>query len=357
MAHKISAGTGDLGWELHNIAVRECAGLKQRFAGSGGADFIFPVWDKTMGEENLWPARKPDCPEGHPSGLSTEPGIVADWLLSSLLLMATKALALCGALPSTPCCGCCFWCPSLLHWGIRPWLIQNPSEHTVKAARARLLGLCGFLPPALLPDVLSFLSFLLASACLLPPAPLFFLCWFCPPRCLLSCLVLLALCVVCLCPLPRFCFFWLFPVRLRLTSAYWGYWGWLRTITHTHPPLWLPPSLLLRLGLVCPLIRLFVVSAWLFCCLVPLARTSYSEFGMFLLQLEFGMWHSGCAHWFKHVARQNKDNTAQWLAEPGQVPLLVFCVLWEKGESEGQVIICGFSTCVCLQVVFIGIAA
>ena len=27
--------------------------------------------------------------------------------LSSLLLMATKASALCGALPSTPCCGCC----------------------------------------------------------------------------------------------------------------------------------------------------------------------------------------------------------------------------------------------------------
>ena len=33
--------------------------------------------------------------------------VVADWLLSSLLFMATKASALCGALPSTPCCGCC----------------------------------------------------------------------------------------------------------------------------------------------------------------------------------------------------------------------------------------------------------
>ena len=33
--------------------------------------------------------------------------VVADWLLSSLLLMATKASALCGALPSPPCCGCC----------------------------------------------------------------------------------------------------------------------------------------------------------------------------------------------------------------------------------------------------------
>ena len=37
--------------------------------------------------------------------------VVADWLLSSLLLMATKASALCGALPSTPCCGCCSCAP------------------------------------------------------------------------------------------------------------------------------------------------------------------------------------------------------------------------------------------------------
>ena len=33
--------------------------------------------------------------------------VVTARLLSSLLLMATKASALCGALPSTPCCGCC----------------------------------------------------------------------------------------------------------------------------------------------------------------------------------------------------------------------------------------------------------
>jgi len=31
--------------------------------------------------------------------------VVADWLLSSLRFMATKASALCGALPSTPCGG------------------------------------------------------------------------------------------------------------------------------------------------------------------------------------------------------------------------------------------------------------
>ena len=33
--------------------------------------------------------------------------VVTARLLSSLLLMATKASALCGVLPSTPCCGCC----------------------------------------------------------------------------------------------------------------------------------------------------------------------------------------------------------------------------------------------------------
>ena len=37
--------------------------------------------------------------------------VVADWLLSSLRFMATKASALCGALPSTPCCGCCSCTP------------------------------------------------------------------------------------------------------------------------------------------------------------------------------------------------------------------------------------------------------
>ena len=33
--------------------------------------------------------------------------VVTAGLLSSLFLMTTKASALCGALSSTPCCGCC----------------------------------------------------------------------------------------------------------------------------------------------------------------------------------------------------------------------------------------------------------
>ena len=50
-----------------------------------------------------------------------------------------------------------------------PLADPEPSEHTVKAARARLLGLCGFLPPALLPDVLSFLFF--SAGLRLPSSP------------------------------------------------------------------------------------------------------------------------------------------------------------------------------------------
>ena len=37
--------------------------------------------------------------------------VVADWLLSSLRFVATKASALCGASPSPPCCGCCSCAP------------------------------------------------------------------------------------------------------------------------------------------------------------------------------------------------------------------------------------------------------
>ena len=55
-----------------------------------------------------------------------------------------------------------------------------------------------------------------------------------------------------------------------------------------------------------------------------LQHVQMHEFGMFLLQLEFGICYSGSevhaayAQWFKHVARQNKrdkDNTAQRLAD------------------------------------------
>ena len=82
------------------------------------------------------------------------------------------------------------------------------------------------------------------------------------------------------------------------------------------------------------------------------------EFIFVLLQLEFGIWYSGsevhaaCAQWFKHVARQNKrdkDNTAQRLADSLRHFPVFPCVARKRWE-RGQVRICGFLTCVCLQV-------
>ena len=83
------------------------------------------------------------------------------------------------------------------------------------------------------------------------------------------------------------------------------------------------------------------------------------EFIFVLLQLEFGIWYSGsevhaaCAQWFKHVARQNKRETKTTLHSGRQsqdkLPLLVLCVARKRWE-RGQVRICGFLTCVCLQV-------
>ena len=56
-------------------------------------------------------------------------------------------------------------------------------------------------------------------------------------------------------------------------------------------------------GLVCPLIRLFVVSAWLFCCLVPLARTSYSVRGVGCSRPEpWTRLHCSELHWRDPVA-------------------------------------------------------
>ena len=48
--------------------------------------------------------------------------------------------------------------------------------------------------------------------------------------------------------------------------------------------------------------------------------------------------HAACAHWFKHVARQNKREARTTLHSGRQsqdkLPLLVFYALREKGESE-----------------------
>ena len=86
-----------------------------------------------------------------------------------------------------------------------------PSD-TAKAARARLLGLCCFLPPVLLPSRASALSFLAGLRLSPSPRALVLLGFVCPPCGPLSWLVLVAPPSVCfwfvLLAWPDFCFVW-----------------------------------------------------------------------------------------------------------------------------------------------------
>ena len=91
--------------------------------------------------------------------------VVKAWHLSSLLFMATKASALCEALPSTPCCECCFGALlSALRFSSLGDL--DLSQDAARAACALLLGLCCFLPPVLA----AFPGALLSCCCWPPPA-------------------------------------------------------------------------------------------------------------------------------------------------------------------------------------------
>ena len=118
------------------------------------------------------------------------------WLIGSCLHSAPWHQRL------RPCVGLCplHHVVGVVHVPLAPSLRYSPScdpvypSDTAKAARARLLGLCCFLPPVLLPSRASALSFL---AGLLLPAPSF--CWALSARlvvlCLGWCLWLLLLCV------------------------------------------------------------------------------------------------------------------------------------------------------------------
>ena len=154
--------------------------------------------------------------------------VVTDWLLFT---SPQQRLRPCVRLRPTPCCRCCLV-------PLAPALRYSPlgdPEPTVRAARARLLGLCCFLPPvpAAFPGALSLLL-LLASACFLPPASLFAL-WVSLPASLPSvllgvvgsppfCLVwpLLVFVWFSLCGFSRSALPVLFVAfgRLRLMSAY-----------------------------------------------------------------------------------------------------------------------------------------
>ena len=91
--------------------------------------------------------------------------VVTAWHLSSLLLMATKASALCGALPSTTCCECCFGAlPSCtevftFRWSRSP--LRTPLELHAPSPRPVLLP-----PPVLASSPLP----PLAPCCWPPPA-------------------------------------------------------------------------------------------------------------------------------------------------------------------------------------------
>ena len=145
--------------------------------------------------------------------------VVTAWLLSSLLLMATKASALCGVLPSTPCCGCCSGALLSCTEVFALWVIRNPPQDTVRAACAHLLGLCCFLPPVLaaFPGALCLLL-LLAFACCLPPRPCSHLGFHCPH---LSCVCFCVLFVVLFWPFVVFvwCFWSSLPVVLLCFCA------------------------------------------------------------------------------------------------------------------------------------------
>ena len=114
---------------------------------------------------------------------------VVNWLLSSLRSLATKASALCGALPPWYRCCSCALAPSLRY---SPSCDPVSLSDTAKTAHARLLGLCCFLPPVLLPSRASALSFLAGLRLSPSPRALVLLGFVCPPCGPLSWLVLVA---------------------------------------------------------------------------------------------------------------------------------------------------------------------
>ena len=72
--------------KLHDIAVRERAGLQQQFAGVGGAEFIDQVWDKTMEEVKTGILEGPiplqEIPADHPLNrrFGTQQGQKVRWI-------------------------------------------------------------------------------------------------------------------------------------------------------------------------------------------------------------------------------------------------------------------------------------
>ena len=116
------------------------------------------------------------------------------WLIGSCLLSASWQQRL------RPCVGLCplHHVVGVVHVPLAPSLRYSPScdpeypSDTAKAARARLLGLCCFLPPVLLPSRASAPSFLDGLRLSPSPRALVLLGFVCPPCGPLSSLVLVA---------------------------------------------------------------------------------------------------------------------------------------------------------------------
>ena len=142
--------------------------------------------------------------------------VVTVWHLSSLLFMATKASALCGAPPSTPCCMCCFGAPPSCTEVFTLWVIQIPPQDAARAACAPLLGPCCFLPPvpAAFPGALSPFP---AGLRLLPSPSSFFVRWLPLPVSLPLCFL-----VCCLVPLCFGLLLWLLVLFLSGFCLVWS---------------------------------------------------------------------------------------------------------------------------------------
>ena len=153
------------------------------------------------------------------------------WLIGSCLHSASWQQRL------RPCVGLCplHHVVGVVHVPLAPSLRYSPScdpeypSDTAKAARARLFGLCCFLPPVLLPSRASALSFLDGLRLSPSPAPSF--CWALSARlvvlCLGWCLWLLLLCGLGLSSW-RVCFgFVCFVVRPWLVSLFVFCFWWL----------------------------------------------------------------------------------------------------------------------------------
>ena len=243
------------------------------------------------------------------------------WLLGSCLHFSSwqQRLRPCGALPSTPCCGCCLGaslsCTEVFALGWSRTPLRTPLElHApffLACAASSLLSLLPSRAPS-------------PSCCCWPPLAVFPLVPFRP----LAFTARFAACVSfwvffvvlfwLLFVVVRFVFVWCFwsalPVLLLFSwaSPDVSLLRWLRiaedrrpqhhTHTHTRHRDFLPP-LVFCWRLVCPWIRLFFCLSWLSCCLVPLARLSCSVRGVGFSRPEpWTRLHCSELHWRDPVA-------------------------------------------------------